>query len=217
MNIDVCKLELENIKLLPRDSEKIRGYISNKYKEKDILHNHIEDKFIYRYPKVQYKVIENKPIIIGIEEAIDIVFDIGMNDDEYIIGDKSISAYEKNISKKSHEYGVKNDYIEYKFVSPWIALNQKNIVNYKNASKIEKEDMLKRILVGNILSMSKGLNYTAEDKIYCWINLKEREVNIKDIKHIGFVGGFKANFEIPDYLGLGKNVSKGFGTIKRVV
>jgi len=30
---------------------------------------------------------------------------------------------------------------------------------------------------------------------------------------IGFLGKFQVNFNIPDYLGLGKSVSRGFGTI----
>jgi hypothetical protein len=32
----------------------------------------------------------------------------------------------------------------------------------------------------------------------------------------GFKGTFAVNFELPDYIGLGKSVSRGFGTIKRV-
>ena len=95
-------------------------------------------------------------------------------------------------------------------------LNQNNISKYKNSNNVDKEEILKKILVGNIISMSKGLDYTVKEKIHCWINLKEKEVIIKGIKHIGFVGEFKVNFDIPDYLGLGKSVSKGFGTIKKV-
>lgn len=216
MNIDICKLELENIKLQPRDSEKIRGYLSNKYKDLDILHNHKDDKFIYRYPKVQYKVLNNNPIIIGINDGVDIVSSIGINDDKFIIGDKLINTYEKRIYKKSENYGINEDYIEYKFVSPWVALNQKNISDYKKSNQMEKEEILRKVLIGNIISMSKGLNYTIEDKVQCWLNLKEKEVNIKGIKHTCFLGDFKVNFNIPNYLGIGKNVSKGFGTIKRV-
>jgi hypothetical protein len=33
---------------------------------------------------------------------------------------------------------------------------------------------------------------------------------------IGFLGNFSVNFEIPDYWGIGKSVSRGFGTVKRV-
>ncbi len=33
---------------------------------------------------------------------------------------------------------------------------------------------------------------------------------------LGFLGTFSVNFEIPDYWGIGKSVSRGFGTVKRV-
>jgi len=33
---------------------------------------------------------------------------------------------------------------------------------------------------------------------------------------LGFLGKFSVNFEIPDYWGIGKAVSRGFGTVKRV-
>ncbi len=33
---------------------------------------------------------------------------------------------------------------------------------------------------------------------------------------LGFLGSFSENFEIPDYWGIGKSVSRGFGTVKRV-
>ena len=49
-------------KELRKYSEKLRGYIGNKYKEYDILHNHDDNKFIYRYPLVQYKIINKKQL-----------------------------------------------------------------------------------------------------------------------------------------------------------
>ena len=33
---------------------------------------------------------------------------------------------------------------------------------------------------------------------------------------LGFLGTFSVNFDIPDYWGIGKSVSRGFGTIERV-
>jgi hypothetical protein len=32
---------------------------------------------------------------------------------------------------------------------------------------------------------------------------------------LGFLGTFSVNFEIPDYWGIGKSVSRGFGTVVR--
>ncbi len=130
--------------------------------------------------------------------------------------DKSINTFEKKISINNDDYGITNDYIKYEFLSPWIALNQKNIDEYRKSNDMEREEILKKVLIGNVISMSKGLNYTVNDKVKCWLNLEKREVNIKNIKHVAFIGEFKVNFNIPDYFGIGKNVSKGFGTIKRV-
>lgn len=216
MDINICRVELLDIKLKARDSEKIRGYLSTKYDELDLLHNHKDDKFIYRYPKIQYKVINEKPIIIGINEGVNVITDIALKDDGIIIKDKYINTFEKKISINNEEYGETKDYIKYKFLSPWIALNQKNIDNYRNSNDMDKEEILKKILIGNIISMSKGLNYTVNNQIKCWINLEKRQVKMKGINHIGFIGEFKVNFKIPDYFGIGKNVSKGFGTIKKM-
>lgn len=216
MDINLCKLELENVKLNTRDSEKLRGYIGNKYENLDILHNHNADKFIYRYPKVQYKVIKNTPTIIGIQEGVKVISDIGMKEDEFIIGDRVISSYENKITIEQEKFGCADDYIEYKFLTPWIALNQKNIIKYKNANFMEKEEMLKKILIGNIISISKSLEYTVDRELRCWIDLKEKRARMKDISHVVFDGNFKINFYIPSYLGIGKSVSKGFGTIKKV-
>ena len=33
---------------------------------------------------------------------------------------------------------------------------------------------------------------------------------------LGFLGAFSVNFAIPDYWGIGKSVSRGFGTVIRI-
>ena len=180
-----------------------------------MLHNHDGNKFIYRYPLVQYKVIDNIPTIIGINEAANIVAKIGLFEDELIIRDVSYDINKKEINKENIEFGCTDDYIEYEFVTPWIAINQNNRAEYQYGNEIKKEEILKKILIGNIISMSKGLGYTVGKKLICWINIEEKRVKLKGITHVGFVGKFKVNFKIPDYLGLGKSVSRGFGTIKK--
>ena len=163
MNIDICKLELQNIDLKPRDSEKIRGYLGNKYIENDILHNHNQDKFIYRYPMVQYKIIDKTAMIIGIGKASNLVANIGIIEDEILIDDKLINIYEKSILRLNQNYGCKDDYIEYKFITPWIALNQNNISKYKNSNNVDKEEILKKILVGNPQASQQRIGHTEKN------------------------------------------------------
>jgi len=65
--------------------------------------------------------------------------------------------------------------------------------------------------------MSKGLGYTVSEPIKAnIINLREVSTSLKGTPMLGFLGSFSVNFEIPDYWGVGKSVSRGFGTIKRV-
>ena len=48
------------------------------------------------------------------------------------------------------------------------------------------------------------------------LNLKKIEIDYKNKNLIGFRGTFKTNFVIPNYIGLGRSVSRGFGTIKLI-
>ncbi|MPQ43645.1 CRISPR-associated endonuclease Cas6 [Clostridium tarantellae] len=216
MKLEICTVKFTDLKLTPRYAEKLRGYIGNKYKEIDLLHNHNQNKLIYRYPLVQYKIINSKPIIMGINDGINIVSKIGLKDDELILDGINYETFQKEINKSNFNFGCTEDYLEYEFKTAWIALNQKNISQYNKGSKIQKEEILKKILIGNLIAISKGLKYNVTEEIHAWIDLKEKDVNFKGIKHTAFIGKFKVNFNIPDYLGIGKSVSRGFGTIKKI-
>ncbi len=52
------------------------------------------------------------------------------------------------------------------------------------------------------------------DTIQVEIELYPLKVLYKDVPLLGFKGLFESNFLIPDYLGVGKVVSHGFGTVK---
>ncbi len=45
--------------------------------------------------------------------------------------------------------------------------------------------------------------------------MKEVSTSLKGTPMLGFLGTFSVNFAIPDYWGIGKSVSRGFGTVKR--
>ena len=64
--------------------------------------------------------------------------------------------------------------------------------------------------------MSKGLGYTVTDELKADVNVREVTTRLKGVPMIGFMGKFSVNFEIPDYLGIGKSVSRGFGTVKKI-
>ena len=66
--------------------------------------------------------------------------------------------------------------------------------------------------------MSKSLGFIVEQEIKLKsINCREKKVFLKGNPMLGFLGTFAVNFEIPDYWGIGKSVSRGFGTVKKII
>ena len=106
--------------------------------------------------------------------------------------------------------------MKYKFITPWLALNQNNIKKYTAADLIEKEEILKRVLIGNILSFSKGMDYTVDETIKVKLDLNQIDVKFKQKEMLAFIGEFFINFEIPDNFAIGKGISRGFGTVKKI-
>jgi len=58
-------------------------------------------------------------------------------------------------------------------------------------------------------------NYTMGLYVVESLSLQEHKTLLKSTPMLGFLGTFSVNFEIPDYWGIGKSVSRGFGTVKR--
>jgi len=122
----------------------------------------------------------------------------------------------KGLDDYTTSFSIALEQIQYIFLSPWPALNEKNCQKYqKLGSQAKKRELLGKILVGNIISMSKGLAYTVPAPIAAHIlKIREVQTSLKGTPMLGFLGTFSVNFEIPDYWGIGKSVSRGFGTVK---
>ena len=75
--------------------------------------------------------------------------------------------------------------------------------------------MLKKVLIGNILSFFKTQNLFITEKINMEMRTKAKTTIFKGKKMISFTGSFITNTLLPDYIGLGKSVSGGYGTIMK--
>ena len=215
-------LNFSNVNLRASHIHKFRGFIGNLFKNHDVIHNHDlkTGKPIYRYPLIQFKLIDKIPAIIAItDRAVKIFAEIFMKLDKIVIEDTVIPVFEKDLKVEEVEFGYSDEIFMYEFASPWIGLNQKNFKKYNDAGNNDKDQMLKKIMTGNILSMAKYLDcwLSQDQKIKIDIKLKKKEVNLKGKSMTAFNGIFKTNFLIADYLGIGKSVSRGFGAVRRMI
>ncbi len=198
-------------------TDKLRGFFADQFREYSLLHHHLDgNKYLYKAPLIQYKIIDSKPLVIGINEGADVLQEIYREIDYLKIGTSTYAITEKVITLRTDYFGITDKNISYSFITPWLALNEENYDRYIRAGTwVKRQELLQRILIGNIISLSKALGYTVSESIKAnIIKLKEVNTKLKDTPMLGFYGTFKVNFEIPDYWGIGKSVSRGFGTIK---
>ena len=215
MSTKISTLVLTSSELIPNSPEKLRGNIASKHLNNPLFHQHLQNsKLAYRYPLIHYLILRGKAIIFGIQAGADEVSKLFSELDDITIGTEKYPILDKRLDIKAHIFTVTDSQKQYYFVTPWLALNNSNYVKYNDANWVARKQLLSRILIGNILSATKGLDIKVGKKIFAEIQyVKPVNCNIKGSQLIGFYGQFKINFDMPPLFSIGKSVSRGFGVI----
>jgi len=219
MKLKTLTLTLESDKSIKEDASKLRGFFATKFTEYALLHQHVDvGKLLYRYPKIQYKMIDGVPLVLGIEEGADVLKEIYDKYDEIRLDENTYSIVGRSVILRVVDFGLSEKILGYMFITPWIALSQKNYEKYWKSDRRGQRELLRRTLIGNLLSASKGLDYMVPDEIKLDIagRVTPEKCFIKKTPLVGFKCDFVVNFNIPDLMGLGKSVSRGFGAVRIV-
>lgn len=189
-------------------------------REHILFHNHLDDnKHLYKYPRIQYKLIHKKPAIISIEDGTDELQHFFLKPSwDLMIKDKIYPVKVSKLFVKQYTLQVWNTLFRY-YLKRWSGLNQKNYQIYQNIpEETEKIKFLEKILIGNILSMAKSLDWQIDKEIQLKIvDLKKKYISeYKNTKILCFDLVFDCNVSLPPYIGLGKHASTGFGIVRRI-
>lgn len=182
-----------------------------------LFHNHIDDgKLRYSYPLVQYKRIGGKAAMVFINDAImQAKSNITFDDINITLGKKSVTMRIEKVDAAEVDFAISDTFTTYTLNS-WLPLNTDNYNAFIRCdSLIEKLELLQNILIGNIISLAKGLGIDVDRPIVAHITDYNRPHKIvsKGVEMLAFDVEFKANIILPENIGLGKSVSKGHGNI----
>lgn len=205
--------------LSEREIPAFRGAVMAIAGNDSLFHNHTEDaKDINRYPRIQYKLIDRYPSVVGLMEGADAVkrlfipgskhiMRIGRDQyREFVVGDVREEVFKPSLTEG--EIG------RYR-IHAWLPLNSENYEAYQGISSLaERVAKLDEILTGNILSLYKAFDAFVEDRIVAHVlDLTPRIVTFKEVRMQAFDAVVESNFALPVHCGIGKGVSHGFGVV----
>ncbi len=198
-----------------------RGAIVEKVgKEHILFHNHLGDNsYIYNYPLIQYMRVGRKPSILCLGEGVDQIYHFFVNKNwNMMMAGRELNMSVSSLNLKEYSLRITHDRLNYR-LSNWLALNQENYPAFMALEALtDKIQMLEGILTANVLSMAKGLEWVIDQPLQIKISdlSAPKLLTYKGVKLTGFDVRFSANVFLPNYLGLGKGVSHGFGSVKQV-
>lgn len=198
------------------DLPKLRGFFARKFPQDHLFHNHLPGgSQSFAFPRVQYRLIDGSPALLGIGEGIDLLKKVFFEVDKLEINGVTLAVNERQITLREAELGQCDQPQSYSFTSPWMALNQDNDREYFKLSQSHQQQKLLGILTGNLVTLSKGLGYTIPDRdgLKAEGSFRQVTVNFHNIPMHCFYGDFSVNFMIPELLGLGKQSARGFGVV----
>lgn len=211
-------------KNLPRGSgifpSSIRQYFANNYPH-PLFHNHYPDgRSIYRSrgAPFQFKVINDEVCILAINQGVDFARSFQWPNIMRISLGRNGMAIELELTSKIEKEATfrQADMRCYRSISPYIALNQHKHKTYLSLPAYERRKVIEKGLADHVLTAAKWSGITVNH----WIETNLIQVRTRipiRIKHglffVPFDVMFECNTEIPNYIGIGKFVSRGYGTV----
>ena len=203
-----------------------RGAVAHKVGlEHSWFHNHDNENggTFNRYPLIQYKLDTHKgqmrPMLLCLEE--------GIEEAHHLFSQPEWSL---NIKGQQHDLRIANLHVNQYTLNTWDTQFRYrlhkwqpfNVERYKDYQQIEgiaaQYTFLEDRLRNQIASFAEGVGWHTDQAITATITHlgKTEWVTYKNLKVLTFTLDFKTNVSLPDFVGLGKGVSRGFGVVRRV-
>ena len=209
----------------PYQLSAFRGAVAHKVGlEHSWFHNHDNENggTFNRYPLIQYKIFNDKgqmqPMLLCLEQ--------GIEEAHHLFSQPEWSL---NIKGKQHDLRIAHLHVNQYTLNTWDTQFRYrlhkwqpfNVERYRDYQQIEgiaaQYTFLEERLHNQITSFATGVGWHIEQDVKATITdmVKTEWVEYKNLKVLTFTLDFKTNVSLPDFVGLGKGVSRGFGVVKR--
>ncbi len=184
-----------------------------------LYHNHAGDSFRYSYPLIQYKRIHKKAAILCLKEGTEAIGEF-LSDGHFScqFGNRHVEMEIEKVIPRKYTVQVWDSVFRYR-IRRWLPLNAENYIRYKGIDDCtDRISFLENILTANLLSFAKGIGKHIDAEIQCKMSSLSDPYQVisKQVRLMAFNAEFKTNMSLPDYVGIGKNASIGYGIVTHV-
>ena len=189
----------------------LRGYLGHLFGSADTEFHHHDDN-PYRYPLIQYKKLGKTLVVVGINDYAKTVQSRIPTLTHITLPTTKVRVTAVTLETKITP--IAEVFAAYRFVTPWLALNSDNYAKYMSLDAKLRAGFLEGILEANVLSFLKGVGIRAPFRIRARLGpTRPTSVMCNGNRFMGLWGGFALNISLPEHIGVGKSVAKGFGAI----
>ena len=208
-----------SLPLHPDDLPKFRGAIAaHAGHQNELFHNHdnVKGGLHYRYPLIQYQVVDGKATVVGIAEGAEALRDWAETYEGRLQMDGQwhsapILAQDSEVV----EVGFTENFQTYR-IENWIALNESKYQQWKQCPRMTDQIALfEKAIVGQVMSFARGIDWFLEQRLAAeLLEISEpRWRKRSGTKLMVFDATIRLPITLPNGIGIGKGASLGFGRI----
>ncbi len=199
------------------ESRLLRSAILKRIEPYEVLyHNHLDDGVRMDYPLIQYKSLRGQGAILYLGEGIESIYALfSKRPGKVRVRGREINLEIDRMESRLYRLFVTNEPLRYKIFN-WIPLQGENYREYRtlNSDKARIE-FLGRMLIGNILSFAKGVDWYIDNplELSMFRPSEMRWITYKNVKLMAFDADFAVNAVLPAHIGLGKGAAHNYGVV----
>lgn len=213
--IRTLTLRLITDKPVKKTPYQVKGVLMRQFADSNIvpmLDGRYRERFLY--PRVQVKILNEQIYIVGIHEGVDSILEIADQFEFMDFGNITFQVLDVDREEHTDRFQPSNRLIRYRFITPWVALNQTTGSRYRYLNNADRVTYLNRLLGQNIVFLAREMGMYLEDRVYTKISLTSLFPKPVDENNWGaFYGEFRTNFILPNYIGVGNGITRGYGTL----
>jgi len=193
----------------------VKGVFMRQYSDLEIvpmMDGTYRNRFLY--PRVQIKILNEQIYMVGINEGVDPIIELTERLDILDFGNITFQVFDTEVDTKDDQFRPVGRLIRYRLLTPWVALNQMTGSRYRFLNNMERIGFLNRLLGQNIVFLAREMGIELQEKIFTKVNLTSLFPKPVDERNWGaFSGEFRTNFLLPNYLGIGNGITRGYGAV----